>query len=153
MDGASVNEGGLHVGEPTARGQCLCGAVRYYADGPVRDVIYCHCSQCRRQTGHVVAASAVVREQLKFEQDASLKWYRSSKTAERGFCGRCGSTLFWRNEGSQHVAVMAGSMDRPTGIRAIAHIFVSDKGDYYDIDDGLTQHAEHDHGVVFPPEQ
>lgn len=140
------------MSETSVTGQCLCGGVQYYADGPVRDVIYCHCSQCRRQTGHVVAASAVAREQLKFSQDAHLKWYQSSETAERGFCGRCGSTLFWRNDRSRHVAVMAGSMDRPTGIRAVAHIFVEDKGDYYDIEDGLVQHSGFDHGIVFPPQ-
>lgn len=133
-------------------GHCLCGGVSYHADGPIRDVIYCHCSQCRRQTGHVVAASAVVRDKLHFDNEQSLQWYRSSSTAERGFCGRCGSTLFWRSETSKHIAIMAGSMSQPTGIRAVAHIFVEDKGDYYEIGDGLAQHNGHEHGIVFPPE-
>jgi len=148
----SESDGDRAVPESRVTGQCLCGGVSYYADGPIRDVIYCHCSQCRRQTGHFVAASAVERGALQFNHEATLKWFRSSPTAERGFCGRCGSTLFWRSDTARHVAVMAGSLDDPTGIRAVAHIFVSDKGDYYDIADGLDQHAGHDHGVVFPPQ-
>lgn len=133
-------------------GRCLCGDVSYSAVGPVRDVIYCHCNQCRRQTGHFVAASAVQRDALQFTESDTLVWFRSSPNAERGFCGRCGSTLFWRSDTAKHVAVMAGSLDAPTGVQAVAHIFVDDKGDYYEIDDGLPQHDDHDHGVVFPPQ-
>ncbi|MDX1607168.1 MAG: GFA family protein, partial [Candidatus Competibacterales bacterium] len=78
----------------TFTGGCLCGAVRYRARGPLRPVIACHCRQCRRSSGHYVAATAALREALDLE-DASgaLRWYRSSTQARRGFCAQCGSSL------------------------------------------------------------
>jgi hypothetical protein len=69
----------------------------------------------------------------------SLSWFRSSATAERGFCNVCGSNLFWRPEGEGRTAITAGTLDAPTGIQLMEHIFVGDKGDYYSIDDDLPK--------------
>lgn len=67
-------------------GACLCGAIRYAVRGPLRPVVVCHCSQCRRQTGHYLAASSVALERFDLHAHESLRWYRASDTAERGFC-------------------------------------------------------------------
>jgi hypothetical protein len=72
-------------------GGCLCGAVRYRLTGPLSDVVVCHCTQCRRQTGHVSADTSVALERLQLERDTTLSWYRSSDRVERGFCRVCGS--------------------------------------------------------------
>ena len=120
-----------------ASGSCLCGAVRYAVDGALRDVSYCHCSQCRRTSGHFVAASACDKADLRLLNDAGLRWYRSSPLAERGFCARCGSSLFWRPDNEAHISIMAGTLDVPTGLAAYEHIYVKDASDYYTIDDGL----------------
>ena len=64
---------------------------------------------------------------------------RACHCAERGFCPTCGASLFWRRIGSDHIDVAAGSVDAPTGLTLAAHIHVEDKGDYYQIDDGLPQ--------------
>ena len=122
-----------------ATGRCLCGAVRYVVHGPLRPVSYCHCSQCRRTSGHFVAATACDANDLQLLNDAGLRWYRSSSNAERGFCGQCGSSLFWKPDHGRHVSIMAGTMDTPTGLCAEEHIFVADASDYYVLADGLPQ--------------
>lgn len=125
----------------TAAGGCLCGGVRYAVSGPLRAVVACHCSQCRRTSGHHVAATAVPRAALSLEAATTLRWYASSPEAERGFCSRCGSNLFWRRTGADAatVSIMAGTLDVPTGLALAAHIFVADKSDYYEIGDGVPQ--------------
>ncbi len=130
--------------DETHTGGCLCGAVRYEARGPLADVTACHCSQCRRQSGHLYATTGVARQDLMLIEDRGLKWYRASETARRGFCGECGSTLFWESDAGDATAILAGSLDAPTGLKLARHIFVADKGDYYDITDGLPQHAASD---------
>lgn len=122
-----------------ARGRCLCGAVRFEIHGPLRSVIYCHCAMCRRSNGHFVAATACASAHLRLLSAATLRWYQSSATSRRGFCGTCGSQLFWERAASGHTSIWAGVLDMPTGLTAAAHIFVADKGDYYEIADGLPQ--------------
>jgi hypothetical protein len=122
-------------------GGCLCGAVRYRASGPLRDIVACHCSQCRRTSGHHAAMTSIPESQLTLTSSEGLQWYRSSDTAERGFCSRCGSNLLWRPLGQDRIAIAAGSLDMPTGLALAEHIFVADKGDYYEIEDGKPQKA------------
>jgi hypothetical protein len=122
---------------PRATGRCLCGAVAYELRGPLRDVVNCHCGQCLRTHGNVAAYSAVAREDLALTEDRGLKWYRSSETARRGFCGDCGASLFWAADGRDYVAVAAGTLDPPTGLKTVGNIYVASKSDYYDITDGL----------------
>ena len=127
----------------TASGGCLCGAVRYRieagADAPLRNVVNCHCEQCRRTSGHVVAASSVAADALTLLNDDGLRWYQSSDAARRGFCANCGSSLFWEPIGGDHVAIMAGTIDSPTGLVTEQHIFTDFAGDYYSLNDGLPQ--------------
>jgi len=124
-----------------AHGHCLCGAVEFEIHGPLRPVIYCHCSMCRRSTGHFFAATACARDDLHLKSEQALRWYASSPTSRRGFCGQCGSQLFWDSKDASHVSVLAGSLNTPTGLTGQEHIFVADAGDYYTIDDGLPQKA------------
>ena len=120
-------------------GQCLCGGVQYRVAGPLRGVIACHCSQCRRTSGHYSAYSSADSSALTLSAASSLRWYRSSDTAERGFCERCGSNLFWRQFGSPSISIAAGSLDGPTGLTLERHIFVADQGDYYPLDDSVPK--------------
>ena len=69
----------------------------------------------------------------------SLVWYRSSATAERGFCNICGGNVFWRQFDSATTSITAGTLDTPTGIAMERHIFVADKSDYYALNDGVPQ--------------
>jgi hypothetical protein len=124
-------------------GGCLCGGVRYKVDGRLSDVGACHCSQCRKTTGHYFAAATCKRDALTFETDETLAWYESSARARRGFCSRCGSTLFWEANDRDEIDILAGTLDQPTGLKLRNHIFVADKGDYYELTDGLPQHAQY----------
>jgi hypothetical protein len=121
------------------KGSCLCGAVRFAASGALRGVVYCHCSQCRKQTGHYYAATNVADGDLAIEGAEKITWHRASPYARRGFCSVCGSALFWKHNTSDEISVMAGAFEQPSGLKAEAHIFVVDKGDYYAITDGLPQ--------------
>ncbi len=130
--------------ETVHRGGCLCGGVRYEVRGALRDVIACHCSQCRRFSGHFVAATGAPSAQLTLTASDTLSWYASSDWAERGFCSRCGSSLFWRptRGNSAWTSIMAGTLDGPTHLKTERHIFVADKSDYYAIGDGVPQQAQ-----------
>jgi hypothetical protein len=125
--------------ETIHHGACLCGAVRFRTRGTLRGVVYCHCSQCRRQTGHFLAATSARDADIDIEGGESLTWYAASDEAKRGFCRLCGSLLFWKHNGLDSISIMAGAFDRPSGLREESHIFVADKGDYYEIGDGLPQ--------------
>ncbi|TKT76844.1 GFA family protein [Aquamicrobium sp. LC103] len=123
----------------TGSGGCLCGAVRFRTTGKLRGIVYCHCSQCRRQTGHYYAATNVNDADLEVEGAQNLTWFAASDFAKRGFCGTCGSALFWKHNELDHTSVLAGSFDNPSGLRGERHIFVADKGDYYSIEDDLPK--------------
>ena len=125
-------------------GGCLCGAVRYRVTGPMRPVVQCHCGQCRRWAGHAVAASGCRQDDLSIDDpDGVLAWFDSSPGVRRGFCGRCGSKLFWRRDDGGTVSVMAGTVDRPTGLALALHIFTRQAGDYYAITDDLPRAPGH----------
>ncbi|MCY3675111.1 MAG: GFA family protein [Paracoccaceae bacterium] len=124
---------------PEMTGGCLCGGVRYRITGPSRPIIYCHCSQCRRTSGHFVAATAVKTEELIFETNEGLAWFDSSEFASRGFCTRCGSSLFWKSKNRETISIMAGTLDQSYGLKAADHIYVSDKADYYELTDDLPK--------------
>jgi hypothetical protein len=115
-----------------ARGGCLCGGVRYEVTGPLRDVVVCHCSRCLRTHGHVAAYSACARDDLALVRDGTLRWYEADGRA-RGFCSECGASLFWSAGGRPTISIAAGSLDQPTGLRTIAHIYTSGHADYYEI--------------------
>ena len=120
-------------------GGCLCGAIRYEIDGPLKKVVYCHCEQCRKSNGHFVAATSVAHEYLHIEGDSNLTWFQSSDIARRGFCNVCGSSLFWEPSHGKYMGVWAGTIDAPTGLTSHEHIYGDDASDYYELTDGLPQ--------------
>jgi hypothetical protein len=126
------------------QGRCLCGAVRFTVAGPLGAPDACHCSQCRRQSGHYWASTNVRKKALAIDGGERVAWYRSSEKVRRGFCSVCGSVLFWSpEEYPEWTAVAMGAFDPPTGTRLEKHIFVADKGDYYDIADDVPQKPGH----------
>ena len=122
-------------------GGCLCGAVTYEITGPLRPVIACHCTQCRKTSGHHVAATSAARGDLSITGEVT--WYLSSETAKRGFCGVCGSNLFW-DGGGQNLSIFAGTLDGDPDIRLAGHIFCDDKGSYYEITDDVPKAGGYD---------
>lgn len=119
------------------RGHCLCGAVTFATEAEPQGASVCHCGQCRRQSGHQWASAQVPRDALAIS--GPVRWFRASEKAERGFCPDCGSFLFWRGVGEATISFALGALEAPTGLRLTKHIFTADKGDYYDITDGVPQ--------------
>ncbi|WP_339872881.1 GFA family protein [uncultured Brevundimonas sp.] len=124
------------------KGSCLCGAVRVEVTGELPAPDACHCRQCRKQSGHYFASTDVPRAALTVHGADSVRWYASSEKVRRGFCAVCGTWLFWDPLFRDSIAVAMGLFDTPTGTRLRGHIFVADKGDYYDIADGLPQNRQ-----------
>lgn len=116
------------------KGSCLCGAVSFSVSEALRPVVACHCVQCRKTSGHYVAATSARREDI--EITGEVRWYQSSETARRGFCPTCGSSLFWDGPGA-NLSIHAGVLDGETDLKISAHIFCADKGDYYEIPDDV----------------
>jgi len=119
------------------KGSCLCGAITFEIEGSLSATSYCHCGQCRKQTGHYWASGIAAKSELSVNGDVS--WYASSDYARRGFCGTCGSSLFWDMPSDDTIAVCLGALDGETGLSVEKHIFVKDKGDYYELTDDLPK--------------
>ncbi len=120
-------------------GSCLCASIGFSLTGRIGAPDACHCVNCRKQSGHFFASANVPRASLVVSGEENLAWYQSSPKVRRGFCSKCGSTLFWDPSGYDWIAVAMGAFDTPTNTRLDRHIFVAEKGDYYDIADGLPQ--------------
>lgn len=129
---------------PRATGGCLCGAVLYEVHGPLRPVVLCHCTACRRQSGHYAAVTATRRSDFRLVKNEGLSWYQSDPDYRRGFCRHCGSNLFWEpvsgESAARYISIMAGTLDLPTNLSIAQHVFVAAAGDYYTIDDDLPQY-------------
>lgn len=129
-------------------GGCLCGDVRYEVKGPLRDVVNCHCSMCQKLHGTFGAHSKARKENIRITKDTGLGWYKTSEVARRGFCKHCGSSLFWDPFDLDATGIIAGSLDGPTGLKTMGHIFVSEKSDFYDITDDNPQFQESSNGKL-----
>jgi hypothetical protein len=124
------------------QGGCLCGAINFHVAGPLSPPVECHCSMCRKMSGHSWASTDVLREALTISGEENLRWFRSSEKVRRGFCGICGSTMFWDPVYKETIAISMGAFDGASHTKLRQHIYVASKGDYYEICDGLPQNAE-----------
>ena len=118
-------------------GSCLCGDIRFETSAKPQGASMCHCGQCRKQSGGIWSSAYVPEAELTITGPVS--WFASSDTAKRGICPRCGSFLFWKAHDENTISFSLGSVDGPTGLSLTKHIFVADKGDYYEIADGVPQ--------------
>ena len=124
-----------------ATGSCLCGAVRYEVTASLRDVVDCHCAMCRKTHGHIAAYTAAPKPVLQLSESRGLRWYQSSNIARRGFCSECGASLFWDPSGKDYIAIAAGTLDPPTGLKTVIQVHVASAGDYYTPSPDIPQHS------------
>ncbi len=124
------------------KGSCLCGAVRFTVKGDLPPPDACHCTICRKHTGHFYAGTDVKKADLTVEGAENVTWFDSSPKVRRGFCKTCGSSLFFDPPHLDWIGVSMGAFEKPTGTKLALHIFVDDKGDYYEICDGLPQNGQ-----------
>lgn len=126
-----------------AGGGCMCGAVSYEVDGPMRSVMNCHCDRCRRFTGHFMAATSASLDDVVLSATTAdaLRWFEASDGVFYGFCGTCGSSLFWRNDDEpDRWSITAGSVEPPTGLETTLSIWTAHASDYH----GPIAGATHD---------
>jgi hypothetical protein len=116
--------------------------------GRLRPVVACHCGQCRRTHGHFAAYTSAAKAALELVEASGLRRYGSSPGVRRGFCGTCGASVFWERTDGPDVGIAAGTLDAPTGLATIGHIYVADAGDHYAIGDDLPRFAGSDGGAL-----
>jgi len=121
------------------KASCLCGAVTVTVEGELAPPDACHCTMCRKQSGHFWCSTDIPRERVSLAGEDRLTWYQSSEKVRRGFCSTCGSFLLWDVPGRSRLAIAMGTFDKPTGTHIEKHIFTADKGDYYELGDGVPQ--------------
>ena len=97
----------------------------------------CHCGQCRKQSGGIWSSAYVKDAELTIS--GAVSWFEASLQAKRGICARCRSYLFWKAHDEDTTSFALGAVEAPTGLRIEKHIFVRDKGDFYEIADGVLQ--------------
>jgi hypothetical protein len=100
------------------------------------------------RSGLYFAATNVGDEMIEIEGADNITWYHASDVARRGFCSTCGSALFWKHQTDPFISVLAGSFDAPSGLKMTKHIFCADKGDFYEIADGLPQYEKGSAGLL-----
>lgn len=113
------------------KGKCLCGAVRYEVKKSAIEVGSCHCGMCRAWTGGINLSFEAKPGEIAFTGEEMIEAYSSSDWAERAFCRRCGSSLFYRlkADGTMHVA--AGSLESWEGASFIGEIYIDAKPALY----------------------
>lgn len=119
----------------------MCGGVRFEVTGTLRDVWNCHCHRCRQFTGHYLPATATLDGRVIFAADETLTWYEPADGVFYGFCGVCGSSLFWRTaDSADHLSIAAGSLDQPTGLTTAKSWWTAEKADYHVQQAGLVEY-------------
>jgi hypothetical protein len=112
-----------------ATGKCLCGAVRYTAQLENRNVSACHCGMCRQWSAGPMLG--IFSSTIQIEDDSSLGTYQSSEWAERSFCKKCGTPLYYHLLGKDFFEISAETLDDKSGLVLDSEIFVDEKPVYY----------------------
>ena len=99
------------------KASCLCGSIQFKTQGNHRDIHNCHCIQCMKTHGHHAAYTAVKLENIKFFKKKTLKWFKSSKRAKRGFCNKCGASMFFKVKESKNIHIAAGMFNKPVKLK------------------------------------
>lgn len=126
------------------KGSCICGKIQIEVRGELKPLHACHCTNCRKGSGHIGAGTDIPRENLTITGEDNITWYQSSDWARRGFCRSCGANLFFDPLDRDKIpwtGVSMGTFEGETDVKMIAHIFVKDKGDYYELKDGLPKNT------------
>jgi hypothetical protein len=124
-------------------GSCLCGRVKYQAEGPLSLVARCHCEQCRKQSGSEFASNGSVPAASfrVLEGESLLKQFEWSPGEARVFCGNCGSPVFKRSATNPSmVRLRLGCLDVEIDEKPALHVFVAEKPAWSEITDDLPQH-------------
>ncbi len=122
---------------------CLCKGISMTIKGEFRQVVNCHCIQCTKTHGNFAAYTSVLEDNITFKTKSTLKWFKSSSKARRGFCKKCGSSVFFKRFGSSAISISAGLFKNPTKLETSSHIYTHNKRDYYKISDNLPKYKKY----------
>ena len=125
------------------KASCLCGGIKLKTQGYHRNVQNCHCIQCMKTHGHHAAYTNVKERNVKFLKKRTLKWFKSSKRAKRGFCNKCGASLFFKIIGAKTISIAAGMFNKPIKLKTTMNIFVKGKSDYYKLDGRMPKFSRY----------
>ena len=125
------------------KASCLCGSIQFKTQGNHRDIHNCHCIQCMKTHGHHAAYTAVKLENIKFLKEKTLKWFKSSKRAKRGFCNKCGASMFFKVKESKNIHIAAGMFNKPVKLKTELNIFAKGKLEYYKLDNRLPKFSRY----------
>ena len=136
---ALVGDAGVDaVKDQLLSGSCLCQEVTFTVKDADKNIWYCHCRQCRRVTGHYLAATRCEDNNLQIK--GTVKWYYRKPNIRYGFCPKCGSQLFWKDDQSPLISILAGSFSNTSFFQEKGHIYLAEKGAYYDLCDNLPKY-------------
>ena len=122
-----------------SKGKCLCGGIKFSTKGFHRHISNCHCIQCMKTHGNFAAYTRVDDSNLKFHSKKTLKWFKSSKRAQRGFCSRCGASIFFKVNKSKTISISAGMFDKSLKVKTNKNIFVKNRLKYYKLDQSIPK--------------
>lgn len=123
----------------TLEGGCFCGAVRWATDAAPFDVTHCHCRDCRRLSGApFVTWFSVPADALRLA--GTPVRFASSAAVERTFCGRCGTSLTYRDRGRDEIDVTAATLDDPRRVTPEDHTWTAEQLPWIRLGDGLPRH-------------
>ena len=123
----------------TSKGSCLCGGVKFKTKGYHRQVSNCHCIQCMKTHGNFAAYTALKDINVKFITKRTLKWFKSSKKAQRGFCSKCGASIFFKLMKSKNISIAAGIFDKSLKLKTNRNIFTKNRLKYYSLDNNIPK--------------
>lgn len=122
-------------------GGCLCGAVRLQMTVPDLTFLACHCGQCRRWTGGGPHYAISVTD-VGIEGAAHIVEHYASEWGARGFCGTCGTTLYWKMRDRDITSVAVGTLDDQDGLRLSEEIFSDCRAPWMAAVAGASQSTE-----------
>jgi GNAT superfamily N-acetyltransferase len=124
-------------------GGCFCGAIRYQVSGPPAMVAYCHCDDCRKSGGSVVAALAGFRRDGFEIVNGNPASFGATPAVKRSFCNTCGSPLFYENQDfPENIYIHIGGFDQAEELPPDRHTWVSHRISWHEIHDNLAQYEK-----------
>jgi len=122
--------------------ECLCKGIKVKIQDKIRHVSNCHCIQCMKTHGNFAAYTSCEEQNMSFINKSTLRWFKSSKIAKRGFCVKCGASFFYKKYKSKNISIAAGMLKSPTKLKTYANIYVKNKMDYYKLDPKIPKFAK-----------
>ena len=127
------------------QGSCLCKSVSFKIYKETRKAVICHCTMCQKSNGEFSSYTKAKLNNFKLTKKSSLKWYHSSKNFRRGFCFKCGSSLFFQKiKNPIDIAISTGSLKK--NISTVGHIFYHYKKSIIDIGSKLKKFQKSSNG-------